>query len=132
LFASVFSEVDHDGALSTTPRGVVLGATSPPGTGLEVRWAADSTYKWLMVDFLQLTPAPHRGKSFQPFGAVGTAVVYTGGEMSFGFDVAGGVLVFFTDHVGASVDYRYFRGRGTIAGREPVARTISIGLDWRF
>ena len=132
VFAGAFTQVSQDGPLSTTPTGVIFGAATPPGAGVEVRWAADGTYKWLTLDFLQIAPAPHRGKSFQPFGAVGLGVVGDGSEKAYGFNLAGGVVMFFTNHLGASLDYRYFRGRGTIGGVEPVARTISLGVVGRF
>jgi hypothetical protein len=127
-----FVPVMHDGDLSTTPSGLVFAATGGEGAGVEVRWAADSTYKWLTTDFVQIAPAPHRGKSFQPFGAIGPGVVFSGGSHSVGINFAGGVAVFFGDHAGIAIDYRYFRGRGTINGIDPIARTVSFGANWRF
>jgi hypothetical protein len=131
-FVGAFTQVAHDGSLSTTPSGVVFAATTPPGAGIELRWATDATYKWLTASFLQLAPAPRRGKSFQPFGTIGAGVVYSNGDESVGLNISGGVATFLTDHIGVSLDYRYFRGRGSINGVEPVARTISLGAYWRF
>ena len=132
VFVGGFTQIVHDGSLSTTPSGAMLAATMPSGAGMEVRWAADSTYKCLTVDFLQIAPAPRRGKSFQPFGAIGPGVVYSDSEKSVGINVAGGVAIFLTNHVGFSLDYHYFHGRGSINGMTPVARTISLGANWRF
>lgn len=132
VFVGGFTPIAHDGSLATTPSGVVLAATTPSGAGVEVRWAADSTYKWLTADFLQIAPAPRRGKSFQPFGAIGPGVVYSDSEKSVGINVAGGIAIFLTNHVGFSLDYRYFHGRGSINGVIPTARTVSLGANWRF
>jgi len=132
VFGGAFTQVAHDGPLSTTPSGVLVGAASSPGAGVELRWAADQTYKWLSVDFLQIAPTSHRGKSFQPFGVVGIGILNSGGDRVVGLSLGGGVVTFFTNHLGASLDYRYFRGRGTIGDVEPVARTISLGVVGRF
>ena len=132
VFAGAFAEVLHDGALSTTPKGVVAGAAGPLGAGVEARWAADSRYQWLSIGFLQIVPSTPRGKSFQPFGTVGPAWVFTGGERALGLGLGAGVVVFMTDHVGAVADFRYFKAPGTIDGVPLAARTISLGFAWRF
>jgi hypothetical protein len=132
VFGSVFVNTARDGGVPARPHGAVLAVTSPVGTGLDVFWATSSSYRWLGIDFLQVAPASRHGKTFQPFGAVGPSVISRGRDHVAGLALRGGVIMFFTSHLGASVDYRYFRGRGLLGDVQPRIRTISTGVNLRF
>jgi hypothetical protein len=84
------------------------------------------------ASFVQVAPGAKRGKTLQPYGAFGVAWLRQSGNERFGVNLAGGLLAFFTGHVGAALDVRYVRASGTLADLTALQRTIAGGLAVRF
>lgn len=91
-FVGVSGTVARDGDVLARSRGVVFGATSGDGAGIEVRWVADAPYQIATASFLQAAPGPARGKTVQPYGAAGIALIRASGDQAIGVHVSGGVI----------------------------------------
>jgi hypothetical protein len=132
VFVGALATLAHDGDLDARPASMVFGATSTVGAGVEVRTAWTSDLQIVSASFMQVAPGAKRGKTLQPYGAVGVALLRQAGDQRVGLNLAGGLLAFFTGHVGAALDFRYVRASGTLDGVKPFARTIAGGLVVRF
>lgn len=132
VFVDAAATLAHDGGLDARPAAMVFGATSRLGAGIEARVAWAANLQIVSASFLQVAPGARRGKSLQPYGAIGVALLRRSGEQRLGVNLAGGLLAFLSGHVGASLDCRYVRAPGTIDGVTPLTRTISGGLAVRF
>lgn len=122
----------HDGDIDSPRPSLVVGVTSTSGAGFELRATGAKDLAVASASFLQVAPAPRRGKTLQPYGSVGVALVRRAGESHPAFDLAGGLLTFFTGHIGVQIDARYVRGPVASDGVRTFARTIAGGVAIRF
>jgi hypothetical protein len=132
VFVGVPVTMVHDGDLDSARAAIVFGATSTSGAGFELRVTRTTDVTITAASFIQVAPAPRRGKTLQPYGAVGIALVRRSGESLPALNLAGGLLAFFTGHIGAELDARYVRGPVASDDVLTLARTIAGGLAIRF
>jgi len=132
VFANAVATLAHDGDLDRRPAAVAVGATSTVGAGVEVRAAKTGDLYIASASFMQVAPGAPRGKTLQPYGAAGVALLRQAGDERVGLNLAGGLLAFLTGHIGAALDFRFVRASGTLNGETPFLRTISGGLAVRF